>query len=330
MSKLKGTINIDKNSGIPLIGLIHIGIIDRGTNLLQIRPSTACNMKCEFCSTNANNFEIHPYNFIVEQGYLIEWLKYAIKEKESNEIEANIDSMGEPTAYPQIIELITSISKIPEIKFISIQTNGTLLSKEKIKALEKAGLNRINLSIHSLQKNQSKKLFGSENYDIDKILDAIKSIKETKIELYMNPVWIPNINDKEIEKIIDLAKEVNAKLGIQKYEVYKYSRKMKGAKAETYWKFYDKLKKLEKEKKLKLIIGKEDFNIKKTKRIPTTMNIGENVNVEIKLPGWMPDQMIGVANDRCITINKCNDKIGDKIRVKITDNKNNIYLGKKL
>ena len=35
--KFKGLIKIDRESQIPLIGIIQIGIIDRGSSLLQIR-----------------------------------------------------------------------------------------------------------------------------------------------------------------------------------------------------------------------------------------------------------------------------------------------------
>jgi len=107
--KLKGLIKITKESGIPLLGLIHIGVIDRGSSLLQVRASTYCNMKCTFCSTAANSFEIHPYNYEVELNYLVDWIKEVIKLKDNQVNQINIDSVGEPTAYPKIIELIKEI-----------------------------------------------------------------------------------------------------------------------------------------------------------------------------------------------------------------------------
>jgi uncharacterized protein len=320
---------IDEKSGIPLLGCIAFGIIDRGTNLIQIRPTSVCNQRCPFCSTNANNLKVHPHTYEVEKDYLIKYLKAAIKEKECTEIEANIDSVGEITCHPEIIEIMNDIKKIKEVKYISLQTNGLTLTKEKINKL-KGAVDRINLSIHTLDKKQAKELAGTNVYDIEKIKEIAKQIINSKIELYLTPVWIPKINDEEILKLIDFAKDIGAKLGLQKYEVYKYSRKIKGAKAETYWKFYDKLKKLEKEKDIKLIIKKEDMNIKKVKRIPTPLEIGDKLNAEIKLLGWLPNQVIAVSDDRCITINNCKDRVGTSIQIKITDNKNNIYLGKKL
>ena len=320
---------IKESSEIPLVGAIAFGIIDRGTNLIQIRPTSVCNQRCPFCSTNANNQKIHPNTYEVEKDYLIKWVKKVIKEKECDNIEANIDSVGEIFCHPKIIEIINEIKKLKEVKFLSLQTNGLTLTKEKIDKI-KDSVDRINLSIHTLDKKQAKELSGNNSYDIGKIKEAAGYAIKQGIEVLLAPVWIPKINDEEIPKLIDFAKEIKAKLGIQKYEVYKYSRKMRGAKATNYWKFYDKLKKLEKEKNIKLILKKEDMNIKKTKRIPTTMDTGEVLNAKIILSGWLPNQTIAVANDRCITINDSQDKIGTQLKIKITDNKNNIYLAKKV
>src|SRR3989338_5362142 len=265
-------IKITKESRIPLIGVIQFGIIDRRTNLIQIRPTTCCNLKCKFCSTSAG---IHPVEYEVNPDYLINWIKQIIKIKECNEIEANIDSVGEPTAYPNLIELIEGLKKIPEIKLISMQTNGTLLTKEKIKSLEKAGLNRINLSIHSLNKTLAKELADVNFYDIKKIIKIAKFIKETKIELNLTPVYIPKINDEEIPKLIELAKSFDCNILIQKYETYKYSRKIRKANDLTFYKFYKKLEEWEREHDIKLRYNGFNFNIKKTKSLEKVFDRNE-------------------------------------------------------
>ena len=319
---------IKEESNIPLVGSIAFGIIDRGTNLLQIRPTSICNQKCPFCSTNANNPDVHPNTYEVEKNYLIKELKKVIKEKECNEIEANIDSVGEITTHKDIDKIINEIKQIKEVTFLSLQTNGLNLTKKLIDKI-KDSTDRINLSIHTLDKKQAKELAGIEHYDIDKIKEIAEYISKTNIELLLAPVWIPNINDEEILKLIDFAKEINAKIGIQNYEIYKYSRKIKKGKPQTYWKFYDKLKKIEKEKNIKLILTKDDFKIIKTKRIPTTMNKEETINAKVKLKGWLKNQVIAVAKDRCITIINSNDEINKNIKIKIIENKNNIYLAKK-
>ena len=43
---------INEQSQIPLIGSIAYGLIDRGSNIIEIRPNTGCNMNCQFCSVD--------------------------------------------------------------------------------------------------------------------------------------------------------------------------------------------------------------------------------------------------------------------------------------
>jgi len=322
-------IKIDKNSGIPLIGCIAFGCIDRGTNILQVRCTSVCNMNCQFCSTSANNFKMHPVNYIVDIDYLLEWVKEVAEFKGDN-LQIFLDSVGDPLTHPDFVKLVEGLRKIKQIKDIIVITNGTLLIKDKVDELEKAGLTRINISLHSLDKEQSKKLFGNKNYDLDKVLEIIKYISKSKIKLMLTPVFLHTVNDEEIEKIIQLAKEINCLIGIQNYETYKYSRKMKEAEKVTYWKFYGKIEELEKKYNIKLRFQNEEFNVEKRKRLPIDFKIGERVNVEIIAPGWFSNQMIGKAKNRGISINNCNLDVGKNIKVKIAENNNNIYIAEKI
>jgi len=320
-------IKITKESRIPLIGVIQFGIIDRRTNLIQIRPTTCCNLKCKFCSTSAG---MHPVEYEVQPDYLIEWVKQVIKLKECDEIEANIDSVGEPTSYNYLIELIKELKNIPEIRFISMQTNGVLLTKEKIKLIEESGLNRINLSIHSLNEKLAKELADVHFYNIKKIIKIADLIKKTKMELNLTPVYIPKINDEEIPKLIKLAKSLDCNILIQKYETYKYSRKMRRANGLTFYKFYKKLEEWEREHDIKLRYNGFNFNIKKTKSLEKVFDRNEIINAEIILPGWYKNQMIASSRNRLITILDCKKPLNSKIRIKIINNDNNIYLAKQV
>ncbi|MDD5253538.1 MAG: radical SAM protein [Candidatus Nanoarchaeia archaeon] len=321
-------IKITEQSGIPLIGAIQFGIIDRGTNLLQIRPTTVCPLKCIFCSTSANS-TLHPYNFEIDLPYLVKSLK-EIAVFKGNSLEANIDSMGEPLAYPKVIELIQEIKKIKQFSKISMQTNGILLTKDLVKKLEDAGLDHINVSIQSLDEEKSKYLSGFSSYDIKKIKESLELISKSRIELMITPVYIPKINDDDIEEIIKYAKQLNAKLGIQKYEVYKFGRKPKQAKKQSWYQFYNYLEELGKKYDIKLKLSRKDFNIEQRETYPLKFRNNEIISIVIKCPGWVREEMIGVAKEVCITVDKCNAKIGDKIKVKILSNKHNIYFARQI
>lgn len=319
-------VKVTRESCIPLIGHIAFGLVLRpNSNLIQVRPTTICNMNCPFCSTDGGPFSTtHKTHYMIEPHYLVDWIKEIVAIK--GKMHVNIDSVGEPTAYQELETFITEVKKIPEVSFISMQTNGTLLTREKILALEKAGLNRIHLSIHSFSPILSKKLFGSQHYNILAIEEIVNIIKKTNIELMFTPVWLPNVNDEDIREIIKRGKELNIPIAIQKYEEYKYSRKMKEAKKVNYFKFYKQLKEWEKEFGIKLVYKAEDLNITPAKNIPLVFKVGEKLNAEIKAPGWMKDQMIAVAKNHCITVGNCKKRINDRINIRITENKNNIYL----
>jgi len=142
------------------------------------------------------------------------------------------------------------------------------------------------------------------------------------------PVWIPGVNDLEIPKIIMFAQENNCDLGIQKYEIYSYSRQMKGVKPLTWWKFYDQLSKWEKEFKVKLKLTAKDVNIVRAKRIEEVFKKNEKVQLKVVCKGWFEGQMIGVGRNRCVSIENCNKNVNDLVNVKILEAKNNIYLAK--
>ena len=82
---------VTKESGIPLIGCLYFGVIDRGTNLLQVRPSCSCNLNCPFCSVDAGPCSrTRVTNFEVELKYLVEEVK-KVAEFKGKGVECHID-----------------------------------------------------------------------------------------------------------------------------------------------------------------------------------------------------------------------------------------------
>lgn len=321
-------VKITRLSGIPLIGVIPFGIIDRGTNVLQVRCTSVCNMKCSFCSTSANSFNIHPTNYIVEIDYLADEVK-KIAEFKGDNIHIFLDSVGDPFSHPNFLDLVKKLKEIPNLTKIDVITNGTFLNKELIDNLEKTGLDRLNISVHSLNSLKAKLLFGKENYNIDKIIEILKYIKNTKIDLWITPVWIPKVNDEDIKELIKFAKENSFNIAIQKYETYIHSRRMKEGDNINYWKFYKQLQEWEKEFNIKLKFSVDPTFLRR-KSLPLVFNINDKIQGIVVCNGWFKNQVIVKAKNRCITVNNCSSKAGDKINLRITENKNNIYIAELL
>jgi len=324
---------ITRKSDIPLVGSLYFGIIDRGTSLLQVRPSCGCNLNCPFCSVDAGpESTTRATSYEVEMVYLAEAVGEIAGFKGPG-VECHIDSPGEPLMYPYLPELIATLRRIHEVSVISLQTNGTLLTTAKIAALEGAGLDRINLSLHALDPAIARFLAGTESYDSEKITDAARAVVRSRIDLLIAPVFIPGINDAEIPKLIRFAREIGAgkrfpPLGIQKFEHYRYGRSPKGVKAQSWWQFYNQsIKPWEREFGIKLKLDSvRDFGMVRRPFIPLVFSKGEKVTVEIRAPGWIHGEMLGVARDRVVSIYNCPKESGH-VKVKIVAVKHNIYVG---
>jgi uncharacterized protein len=303
---------------IPLLGALPFGIIDRGTNLIQVRASSVCNINCTFCSVDGGvKSTLHKNFYEVDCDYLIEEVEKVVAYK-GEPIEINIDSVGEPFCYPHLEKLVQAFNDNKNVKKISIQTNGTLFKDIEVDV--------VNLSLHAMDPELAKKLSGSKCFSMQKLIDNAKKWKDKGVKIRLCPVWLPGINDEEMPKIIQFAKENDYDLGIQKYEVYKNSRREKGVKALSWYKFYDQMKKWSKDFDVNLKVKAKDLGVHKAKRIPEVFKKGEKVLAEVVLPGWFEDQKIAKAKGRCISVNNCNKEVGDLVNVKILETNNNIYL----
>jgi len=316
----KKTIYIHKNSGIPLIGNISFGIIDRDTNLIELRPLTICNLDCIYCSVDSSKRLI---DYVVEKDYLVEEVKKIIEFKENNDIEININPQGEPLLYEPLEELIRDLKNLKQVKRISIDTNGTLLTKERIDNLVKAGLTHLNLSLNALDQKIAEKM-ANRPYNVKKILEIAKYCSK-KLKLRLSPVWLPGYNDNGIEKIILFAKSINASLGIQNFLNYKFGKNP--VKQMPFDEFYKKLRELEKKHNVKLILTREDCSIRKTKPLPRPLKKGQIIKAKIMLQGRLKNEKIAVFNNRTIAIPNCFKNTGETAKIRITKTNHNIFIG---
>ncbi len=321
----KKTIYVHKNSGIPLIGNIGFGLIDRGTNIIEVRPISGCNIKCVYCSVDEDKRSI---DFVVDADYLVEEFKKLVVFKGVTQIEAHIASQGEPTMYADLARLVAGIKKISQVSTISIDTNGTFLTTSKIDELLSAGLNRINFSINAIADAVAKKIADvGEGYNIKKILETAKYLSD-KVNLIIAPVYVPGWNDSELDKIVEFTKSLNnkkfePKCYIQNFLQYRFGRNP--VKQQGFELFFKTLKALEKKHNMKLIIEASDFNILKTKSLPKPFKEGDVIKAKIACQGRLPNEFLAVANNR--TISLTNPKKQGIVNVKITGDKHNLFYG---
>ena len=119
-------------------------------------------------------------------------------------------SGGEPLERDDLKDIFKSLHQ--NGCSVRVTTNGYLLSqKESICKY----LNRINISIHSLDKEKYKKII-NRDVDINNILDSIKTIRENypDLDIIIDVTLMKGINtdEKDINEFIDLARRLKIKI----------------------------------------------------------------------------------------------------------------------
>jgi uncharacterized Fe-S cluster-containing radical SAM superfamily enzyme len=322
--------------GTPLMGAVNFGLIDRGTNVIQVRPSTSCPLNCIFCSTDAGPCsKRRRTEYVVGLDHMVEWLKELVKVKGYG-VEAHIDTVGDPFTYPRLVELVQSITELEEVKIISLQTHGHLMNERILNELAEAGLSRINLSIDALDPDLSKKLAGTEVYDVEKVVASAKyTLENTPIDVLLAPVWVHPLNDSEQEGLIALAKDLGAgrrspPLGIQKCEFHRYGRRTKEMRQVSWYTFYRRMRELESKTGMKLVLRPSDFGIKPARTVRAPFEVGEKLMVRIVGPGWLRSESLAMTRDMRWAVTVVGEMLpaGEEVRVRLLRTKDNILVGR--
>lgn len=324
----KPTFYLREELGMPLIGSTEIGVVDRGSNIIEIKPLTGCNFTCTYCSVEEGKNN-KSFDYLVECDFLVNVAREVAKRKEHG-VEFNIGPHGEPTMYPQLLELVKGLKSIPNCSIISMNTNGSLLSKKLIDELADAGMTRLNMSIPALDPELAAKLAGVRKFPMEHFLSMVE-YANGKIDVLLAPVLIPGQNEGEMEKLVELSKKIKSKfptIGIQNYLQYKKGRK--AAKKQMPWEeFFSMISELEKKSGKSLKSTMDDFKIHEEVELDKPFRKGQMIDVEVVMPGRYPHEMYGMAEGRLVNILIPNDltHIGKKVRVKIVRDKHSIFKG---
>ncbi|MGM5488734.1 MAG: radical SAM protein [Nanobdellota archaeon] len=297
---------------LPLFGSNAFGLIDRGTNLIELRPITGCNLDCIYCSVNEDR---RLMDFVVDADYMIDEFKKLVHFK-NTDCEAHIGPQGEPLLYSDLVKLVSGVS---EVARVSMDTNATLLTKRKVDELVEAGLTQFNVSIDAVTQDKATQLAGCP-YKLSHVMEMIQYIAG-KAELVIAPILVPGYNEEDIEELVKLAKKLDERIGIQNFLSYKYGKRP--TKAWEFKKFYTHLERLEKTYDMKLILGPADFGIHPAPTYKTPFKKGDIIDVSLVCEGRLPNEKIGSHKDWLITVVPCHGS--GRVKARVTRTKHNIF-----
>lgn len=147
---------------------------------IYVEITNSCNLKCSFCPEGKREKE-----FISVENF-----KHIIKEiKEYTNLVA-LHVKGEPLLHPNLNEILEVCKENKML--VNITTNATLLEKNLNTIIESNAVRQLNLSLHSITKNENTDRYNFENY-IKSVLNSSKEILEKTNIIISYRLW--NLED---------------------------------------------------------------------------------------------------------------------------------------
>ena len=169
----------------------------RKINYLRVSVTDRCDLRCVYCMKEKMQFLPRKDILTLEE----------IERLCDNFIELGIEKIrltgGEPLVRNNIIKLIERLNYKKDntnLKEITLTTNGSLL-KKYAKQLKLNGINRINVSLDTINSDKYKKITRFGN--IEKVFDGINESLDADIKIKINTVVIKDFNENEIENLIN-------------------------------------------------------------------------------------------------------------------------------
>jgi cyclic pyranopterin phosphate synthase len=171
--------------------------LGREISYFRVSITDRCNYRCIYCKPE-EQFEFIPHEEILRYEEIVEIIEEAVN---LGVTKVRITG-GEPLARKGVVDFIKKLRKIKKLEDISLTTNGFFLS-EYAEKLKDAGLNRVNISLDSLQKEKYKRI--TRGGSLEKALKGIDSaLKAGLLPIKINTVLIRGINDDEVEDFVRL------------------------------------------------------------------------------------------------------------------------------
>lgn len=171
-----------------------------GFRIIDLAVNYDCNLECDHCSAKvlerqAPHLDLSHYRNIVRQA------------KELDNLSWNITG-GEPLLWDDLDRLIPILE--PERHYISIQTNGYLLTMKRAGELAGLGVNCITTSLDSAHKDTHNRFRGNlDSYD--RVLAAVDHAKKAGMRVLVGgTVSHDNLRSGDLEDLIRLVNGMGA------------------------------------------------------------------------------------------------------------------------
>ncbi len=173
----------------------------RDIHYLRISLTDRCNLRCVYCMPEAMTFR--PRAELMQDGELLTLVRL-FTQLGFHKFRL---TGGEPTVRANIVEIVRGIADTPGVRSLSMTTNGVLL-KQLARPLKDAGLQRVNVSIDTLDPARFKRLtrWGTLEDVWDGILEAERV---GLLPIKLNAVVVRGYNEDDVVALAALTLKHN-------------------------------------------------------------------------------------------------------------------------
>ena len=143
---------------------------DRKIHYLRISVTDRCNLRCKYCMPE-KGIKLLRHEDILSFEEITSFTKIAVE----NGIDKVRITGGEPLTRKNIVYLVQLLAEIDGIKDLSLTTNGILLSEFAI-PLKDAGLNRVNVSLDTVDADRYKEI--TRGGDFHRVMQGIAAAEK--------------------------------------------------------------------------------------------------------------------------------------------------------
>ncbi|SDK88727.1 cyclic pyranopterin monophosphate synthase subunit MoaA [Modicisalibacter muralis] len=171
---------------------------ERVVRYVRISVTDRCDFRCVYCMSEEMTFLPRA------QVLTLEELTTVAKAFTELGVEKIRLTGGEPLVRRGIEELVTNIGRLDGLRDFAMTTNGAGLVKHA-KALRQGGLQRLNISLDSLDESRFKHL--TRTGDLGKVIDGLHAAQDAGFErIKLNAVILKGRNDDEVLELVDFAR----------------------------------------------------------------------------------------------------------------------------
>ena len=170
----------------------------RSIHYLRLSVTDLCNLRCRYCMPDGVE-KLEREAVLTYEEFLRLAALFA---------QCGIDTVrvtgGEPLVRKGVDQLVAGLKAIPGIRKVTMTTNGILLARQ-LPALQKAGLDSVNISLDTLRPEVFAQITARDEFS--HVMEGIRAALASGLPVKLNCVPQVGVNEGELEDLATLAEK---------------------------------------------------------------------------------------------------------------------------